>query len=266
MKKFICVLAAALLIVAAVTGCAKKESEVKQITVAVAGGFYPITYADDNGNACGYDVEVMKAVDELLPQYSFKFEITDKETMNVGVEAGTYQMGINSLFKTPERQEVYDMTENPMGYTPVGLIQREDDDIRTLSQAAAEKRTVYPVLATSGIRLIMEQWNAEHPDEAIPYELRTELNYADLFDGIRLGSYDFAVDLITVFNLQSEEAVHGLKISEPIDVIPTYPIIHKGEGEFKNDVEKALEELKNNGTLSKLSLDTFGYDLFEQAK
>ena len=95
--KLVTTAAAASLVLAALPVSADEEA--KEIKVAVAGGFYPITYADDNGEAQGYDVEVFKAVDELLPQYTFTYEITDKETMNVGVQSGTYQVGINSLFK-----------------------------------------------------------------------------------------------------------------------------------------------------------------------
>ena len=93
--KLVTTAAAASLVLAALPVSADEEA--KEIKVAVAGGFYPITYADDNGEAQGYDVEVFKAVDELLPQYTFTYEITDKETMNVGVQSGTYQVGINCL-------------------------------------------------------------------------------------------------------------------------------------------------------------------------
>ena len=99
--KLVTTAAAASLVLAALPVSADEEA--KEIKVAVAGGFYPITYADDNGEAQGYDVEVFKAVDELLPQYTFTYEITDKETMNVGVQSGTYQVGINSLFKNDAR-------------------------------------------------------------------------------------------------------------------------------------------------------------------
>ena len=78
----------------------KTEDGAREIIVAAAPGYYPITYADDNGKAAGYDVAVFKAIDELLRDYTFTFEIADKETMNVGVQTGTYQVGINSLFKT----------------------------------------------------------------------------------------------------------------------------------------------------------------------
>ena len=51
------------------SGDGSGKSDVRTVKVAVAPGFYPITYADDNGEAAGYDVEVFKAIDE---QYHMK--------------------------------------------------------------------------------------------------------------------------------------------------------------------------------------------------
>lgn len=265
MKKRLFTLLTALTIVAgAFTGCGKTESSdgSKEVIVAVAPGFYPITYADDDGNAQGYDVAVFKAIDELLPEYSFRYEIADKETMNVGVQTGTYQVGINSLFKTEERQKTYYIPENNMGYTPVGIIQRADDNIDNLSVAFTDKRVSYPINVNGGIRFVVENWNTNHPDEKIEYTLSSEFNYADLFASIQSGDYDFAVDLIPVFNLQKEEAVAGLKISDPFDVIPTYPIVNKDESELGDKINEALKTLKENGTLSEISKEYFGYDVF----
>lgn len=238
------------------------ENGAKTVTVAVAPGFYPITYADDNGKAQGYDVEVFKAIDELLDDYNFVYEIADKETMNVGVQTGTYQVGINSLFKTAARVETYYLPENNMGYTPVGIIQKADDTIKDLTVAHDTKRTIYPIFAAGGIRFVVDNWNTAHPDKALEYELVSEFSYADLFASIKSGDYDYAVDLIPVFNLQKEETVAGLKITDPVDVVPTYPIVNKKEEALGNAINSALATLKENGTLSKLSVNAFGYDVF----
>lgn len=255
----------------AATGCgsetpkAASASEPREITVAVAPGFFPITYADDNGNAAGYDVEVFKALDELLTQYTFKYEIADKETLNVGVQAGTYQAGINSLFKTEERVETYYVPENNMGYTAVGIVQRADDNIDSLTVAHDDNRKIYDINSAGGIRFVIENWNKANPDKAIDYNLTTSFSYAELFASIRAGDYDYTVDLIPVFNLQKPEVVDGLKITDPIDVVPTYTIINKSETEFGDAVNAGLATLKENGTLSKLSVEAFGYDVFEIA-
>lgn len=238
----------------------------KEIKVAVAGGFYPITYADDNGEAQGYDVEVFKAVDELLPQYTFTYEITDKETMNVGVQSGTYQVGINSLFKNDARTSTYYMPENNVGYTPVGIIHREGEEINSFDNALDQGLKPYLVNASGGIRFVYDDWNANHPDKQIEYTLNTEFSYADLFASIRSGDYDWAADLIPVFNLQDKDTVAGLVISDPVSVVPTYPIVNQSQTELGDAINEALGTLKEDGTLSKLSEDIFGYDVFALAE
>lgn len=272
LRKIIAIGAIASLSTGVLTGCgsstkaAEKGEGVKEITVAVAGGFFPITYADDNGDAQGYDVEVLKKVDELLPQYSFKYEITDKETMNVGVQSGTYQIGINSLFKTEEREKTYYIPENNLGYTAVGLIHREGDDINSFDDVYDNNLKPYTVNAAGGIRFVYERWNEAHPDKTLSYELSTEFSYAELFAAIKAGDFDFTPDLIPVFNLQSEETVAGLTISEPVDVIPTYAIINKNETELGDAVNEALGKLASEGKLGEISNEVFGYDVFALAK
>lgn len=261
----ITVLAAAGALVLSALPVSAEDADVREIKVAVAGGFYPITYADDNGEAQGYDVEVFKAVDELLSQYTFTYEITDKETMNVGVQSGTYQAGINSLFKNDARTETYYMPENNVGYTPVGIIHREGEEINSFDTALDQGLKPYLVNASGGIRFVYDDWNEAHPDKQIDYTLNTEFSYADLFASIRSGDYDWAADLIPVFELQSEDTVAGLEISDPVSVVPTYPIVTQSETELGDAINEALGQLKENGTLSKLSEETFGYDVFALA-
>ena len=154
------------------------------------------------------------------------------------------------------------MPENNMGYTPVGIIQRTDSKVTSLAQAHDEGLAVTPTSAAGGIRFVLQDWNEANPDKKIDFELNTEFSYANLFASIQSGEYDFAVDLIPVFNLQKPETVAGLYISDPIDVVPTYPIVNKGETELGDAINGALGTLKDNGTLSKLSVDAFGYDVF----
>ena len=185
--------------------------------------------------------------------------------MNVGVQSGTYQVGINSLFKNDARTETYYMPENNVGYTPVGIIHRESEEINSFDTALDQGLKPYLVNASGGIRFVYDDWNEAHPDKQIDYTLNTEFSYADLFASIRSGDYDWAADLIPVFELQSEDTVAGLEISDPVSVVPTYPIVTQSETELGDAINEALGQLKENGTLSKLSEETFGYDVFALA-
>ena len=55
-------------------------------------------------------------------------------------------------------------------------------------------------------------------------------------------------------------------ISDPVAVVPTYPIVNQSETELGDAINEALGTLKEDGTLSKLSEDVFGYDVFALAE
>lgn len=239
-----------------------EDAKVREIKVAAAPGWYPITFADDNGEADGYDVAVFKELDKLLEEYTFVYELAEKETMNVGVQTGTYQVGINSLFKTEEREETYLLTENVMGYTAVGIIHKAEDTINDFQDVYDQGLTIYPLQASTGFPHVIESWNEENPNAQLNAELVSTVSLTDALTAVRAGEYDVTVYLIPVYDLLDEEATAGLTISDPVDVLPTYPIINKNETKLAAAIDEGLKTLRENGTLSKLSEEYFGYDVF----
>ena len=78
----------------------------KTIVVATAGDIPPFDFEKD-GHLTGYDVEVLKAVDEKLDQYKIEFQKTAWESIFPGVDAGRYQAAANNLSYTKERADKY---------------------------------------------------------------------------------------------------------------------------------------------------------------
>lgn len=243
---------------------ANGDQDVRTITVCAAPGFFPITYADDDGNAAGYDVEVFKAIDELLPQYEFKFELADKETLNVGVQTGTYQVGINMLFWNAERAETYLIPEHNMGNATIGLIYNASAEPVTSFQDVYDRGLrIYPTTPAGGIPQVINRWNEAHPDAQVEIELDSSMNTADSLAAVQTGEYDLTVNILQVYNMYSEEARAGLAVSDPVDIIHTYPIINKNETELYKAIDECLAKLYEDGTLSKISNDIFGFDVFQ---
>ena len=243
---------------------ASDDTEVRTVTVCAAPGFFPITYADDDGNAAGYDVEVFKAVDELLPQYEFVYELADKETLNVGVQTGTYQVGINMLFRNEEREKTYLIPENNMGNATIGLVYREDAEPITGFQDVYDRNLkIYPTTPAGGIPQVINRWNEANPDAQLEIELNSSANTGYGLAAVQTGEYDLTITILQVYNLYSEEAVAGLTTSDPVDVIHTYPIINKDETELYEAINEALGTLYEDGTLTEISNEIFGYDVFE---
>ena len=83
------------------------KSGVRVVKVAYDQAGKPMTYLDENGNATGYDVEVMKLVDELLEDYEFEYVGTTNDDLLIGVEQGKYHVGVKNAFWTEERTAKY---------------------------------------------------------------------------------------------------------------------------------------------------------------
>ncbi|MEI0736305.1 transporter substrate-binding domain-containing protein [Paenibacillus sp. JTLBN-2024] len=84
-----------------------KDSKARVVKIAYDQASKPISYTDDKGNPTGYDVEAMKLVSQLLPQYKFEFVGTSSDDLLLGVEQGKYQVGIKNAFWTEERTKKF---------------------------------------------------------------------------------------------------------------------------------------------------------------
>ena len=91
----------------------KKEKKVKAKTILVGtGSSSPLyCYLDDNGELAGFEIDVIKAIDELLPQYEFKFEIFDFKNILLALAAGKIDIGAHMYESNPERRKNYLFTD-----------------------------------------------------------------------------------------------------------------------------------------------------------
>ena len=83
------------------------EGEVTTIIIGTGGSPKPWLWVDEDGRVSGYDAEVIYAIDELLPQYELKFEVTEFASLFTGVDTGRYTMAVNNFNWREDRAEKY---------------------------------------------------------------------------------------------------------------------------------------------------------------
>ena len=131
----------------------------KTIVVATAGDIPPFDFEQD-GNLTGYDVEVLKAVDEKLDQYKIEFQKTAWESIFPGVDAGRYQAAANNLSYTKERADKY-LYSLPIAKNPLVLVSRKDKALTSLQDIAG--KTTQDDTGTSTAKVVTD-WNQSHSD------------------------------------------------------------------------------------------------------
>ncbi len=226
----------------------------------------------EDGQPTGYYIDALKAVDEVLPQYEFEFEGTDEQDLWTGIAEGKYQLGAANCFYTEERANKYLIPEENIGACIAGIIVRkEDENIKSLEDAADAGFTLAPITAGDGWQFVVQNYNDAHPDKQINIELtdsKTASN--DGYGYVAEGRYDCHGTIKTKFeNAVVAEGgdLHDLYydkiVFQPCLAVRVVTLINKDEQELCDAVNGAIKQLKEDGTLSELSKQYYGEDVFE---
>ena len=123
MKKITnCLLALALV---TVVGCSKKENteeqdhlariqEAGKIVVGLEGDWQPFSFHDESDTLVGFDVEVAQNIGERIG-VEVEFVEAAWDGLFAGMESGRYDIVVNGVDITEDRQKSYDFSD-PYGY------------------------------------------------------------------------------------------------------------------------------------------------------
>ncbi|MCS1383435.1 transporter substrate-binding domain-containing protein [Lysinibacillus sphaericus] len=277
-KKLFQIATVGLASLAILAGCSsgeasKNETEdgvkVRTVKVAYDQASKPISYIDDKGNPTGYDVEVMKLVDELLPEYKFEYVGTTSDDLLIGVEQGKYQVGVKNAFFTQERTEKFIFPKEFLGLSSAGLVLRkEDEGIKTLADFASKGYSLAPIAANNAQYTIIDEYNKANPNNKVKLQAGDAFT-VDVVQWVNEGRVDGGVMIEGPFKQQvlaDDGAYHNLKdevVYNEFAVIKTWPLFNKKEQEFADAYDKAIAQIKEQKKTSELSKEFYGRDLFE---
>lgn len=272
MKKTGCMLVTTAVLISFVTGCGGGSGEgtgaadtgVTKVTVATGQAWAPYCYLDEDGNLTGYDVDVLKAVDEKLEDYEFDIQGYDFSTCIVSIDSGAVDMVSYQLVQSEERKEKYIFPDISYCYSPLSLCVQEDSGITNLEDMAG--KTIYSNPSTYEYGLLTA-YNEAHPGQEMKIMAVSDMTQADYYKGVSNGSADASLTYQTAFDSTIPEiGVTNLVMTDAVLVEESYYMINKNKTEFRDAVSQALQELMDDGTLSELSTKWFGSDYFTEYK
>ncbi len=237
---------------------AKNNADAKTITIGTGSNFRSFVYQDKEGNDTGYEIALLQAIDDELPQYKFKIEHYEFSNLFPALKNKKIDLVANQLESNAERRKDYAFSK--VGYTNYDLhIQSLTGGYESLDDLKGKK--VYAI-AGGNAPALLEAYLKEHPGAfKIVYG-----SWSDqvLLENFKNGTVD--ATLATKYTVDYTNKQLGSKYVASKKVInksSTYYLFRKNdkeEAKLNNAVSKVLKKFKKDSTLKKLSKKYLGGD------
>jgi L-cystine transport system substrate-binding protein len=245
------------------TAGASYGQTVRTIKIATSAESKPLAWGAIGVEPQGYEPDLLKAINAKLPQYKFEMEGASEDGQQVGLATGKYDMAAGGYYKTPNRIKQFLIPDNPEGASLMKIYSRKDSNITGMKDLVGKR--IVPLTAGGGTYKFVTQWLADNPGYKLDVTASNAgVPYPNRLNEIQNGKYDA---LVLPSNLGEQAVIDdqklGIKASEPVTVDNTYLLIHKSDENkaLADDVNRVLKELKEDGTITKLSQKWFGEDV-----
>ncbi|MEK1834180.1 MAG: cystine ABC transporter substrate-binding protein [Pseudomonas sp.] len=229
----------------------QKIKDAGVINVGLEGTYPPFSFVDEAGKLSGFEVEFSEALAKELG-VKVKLQPTKWEGILAALESKRLDAVINQVTITEERKKKYDFSTP---YTVSGIqaltLTKNKDTIKTAADLADKKVGV-------GLGTNYEQWVKENVPKA---DVRTYEDDPSKFQDLRVGR----IDAILIDRLAALEYARKAKdtaaAGEAFSRQEAGIALRKGEPELLAAVNKAIDKLRADGTLKKLSEKYFSADV-----
>lgn len=222
----------------------------KKLVIGTEGTYSPFTFHDQSGKLTGYDVEVATEVAKRLGVEPV-FQETQWDAMFAGLDSKRFDVIANQVGIRPDRQEKYDFSK-PYSVSHAVLVTNKNNttvkdfkDIKGLKAGQSMTSNYADLARTNGAEIVAVE------------------SFNQAMDLIATNRVDVVLnDNLTVLDFLKQ------KPDTPIQIVakneegqPTAFMYRKGSTDLADAMNKALDEMQQDGTLKKISEKWFGEDI-----
>ena len=227
-----------------------KVKEAGVFRIGTEGTYAPFTYHDSSNQLVGFDVEIGRAIAERLGVKA-QFLEGKWDGLIAGLDANRYDAVINEVGITEARKAKYAFSDPYIASKAVLIVKGDNDTIKTFADLKGKKSAQS---LTSNFAKLAEENGAE-------------LVGTDGFDqSIQLlltGRADATInDSLSFLDFKKHKPDADVKIAaQEENADYSGVIVRKGDPELVAAINKALADIKADGTYQKIADKYFGQDV-----
>jgi len=221
-----------------------------KLRIGTEGTYAPFTFHDESGKLTGFDVDIATEVSKRLGVEP-EFVEAKWDGMIAGLDANRFDTVFNEVGVTPERKEKYLFSDPYITSKGVLIVRDDNTDIKTFADLKGKKSAQS---LTSNFGKIAEQNGAE---------LVAADGFPQAVQLLASGRADATVnDNLSYLDMKKQQPDSPIKVvAEQDDASQSAAIFNKSSQDLVDAVNKALQEMKADGTYLEISKKYFGEDV-----
>ncbi len=220
------------------------------IKVGTEGTYAPFTFHDETGKLTGFDVEIVQEVANRLGVKA-EFIETKWDGMFAGLDAKRFDVVANEVTIRDDRKEKYDFSDPYIVSRAVLIVNKNNDSIKTFEDLKGKKSGQS---LTSNLGDLAKSYGAE---------IVTVDGFNQAIDLITSKRIDATInDSLSYLDYTKQKPDAPIKsVAEQATKNESGLLFNKGNDELIQAVNKALADMKADGTYEKISQKWFGADV-----
>ncbi len=232
----------------------EKIKSAGKLTVGVDDSYPPMEFRNEKNELVGFDIDLGNEIGKKLG-VKVEFMPTDWNGIILALKSGKFNVIISSLSMTDERKKEIDFAGPYLEGGQIIAVKKSNTGIK--SSVDLNNKIVGCQLGSTGEEAAVK---LKQIKELKKYDKGTEA-----FHDLSIGRLDAVIIDGQVGGYYNKKDGDAFKIlDEKLTKEPEGIGLKKEDKELKKGLEKALDELKSDGTLSKLSIKWFGYDIYKK--
>lgn len=235
---------------AAATNLLEKIKADGKIRIGTEGTYAPFTFHDDTGKLTGFDVEIAEEVARRL-DVKPEFVETKWDGMFAGLDSKRFDAVVNEVTIKEDRLQKYDFSDSYIVSRAVLIVNSENNDIKTFADLKDKK---------SGQSLTSNLAEIAKSNGANIVQVDGFNQAIDLLSSKRI---DATInDSLSFLDFKKQKPDAPIKVVDEMKTTDQNGILfNKGNKELIDAVNKALSDMKADGTYLKISQKWFGEDV-----
>ncbi|MCM6881135.1 ABC transporter substrate-binding protein/permease [Enterococcus italicus] len=239
------------------------NAQEKQVVIfGTSGQTKPMDYFNDKNELTGFEIDVLKEIESRSDTITFQFETAEFASLFAGLDSKKFDLVVNNLGESGDRRKKYLFSLYPYIVTHNVLITKTDQpDNLTVADLKGKSIAVVPASPQSQF---LEAWNKENPDDAVTIQY-VDSDPSQIIRDVYSGKFDATIyattyvhDVEQTFGIQLKQ--HTIENEDQIRQPGSYFIFRKDELTLRNEMDEILAEMREDGTLTKISMKYLGQD------